>query len=82
LITLSPVSADRLEDGRRMAEARAALVQSFLERHAPRKVEADEPEPAPMVEATTEYDPVQEEADAIAAINRVLRAMGEEEIAA
>jgi hypothetical protein len=83
IIALTPVSADRLEDGRRLAESRAALVQTFLERYAPRKVVADEPEPAPAVEAVASppgYDPVQDEQDAVAVINSLLRVLGEEEI--
>jgi hypothetical protein len=83
IITLAPVSADRLEDGRRMAEARATLVQRFLEQYSPRKVAAEAPEPEPIVEAVAAppgYNPVQDEQDAVAVINSLLRLMGEEEI--
>ena len=84
-ITYTPPSSDVLESGRTLAQQRAALVETFMARLAAKRpvevVEDPTPEPtAEVIQPPPGYDPAQDEQDAIAVINALLRAMGEDEI--
>ena len=82
-ITYTPPSADVLESGRTLAQQRAELVETFLARALKRPAEVpQEPEVEQVGEAikVTFYDPIQDEQDALIALNKVLREMGEDEV--
>lgn len=82
-ITYTPPSSDVLESGRTLAQQRAELVEQFLERALKRPVEVpQEPQVEQVGDAikVTFYDPIQDEQDALIALNKVLREMGEDEV--